>query len=113
MKSFMRNDFLQKAKKKYENSNLCFEGAKDKDGKLWWHFALVDVELSVDDVKPEEFKRFLENYLDQTPPICKLCAEIIDYSNKIVAYVLDTNEDYKKAYRHLSKKYNNMKENYD
>ena len=82
MKSFMRNDFLQKAKKKYENSNLCFEGAKDKDGKLWWHFALVDVELSVDDVKPEEFKRFLENYLDQTPPICKLCAEIIDYSNK-------------------------------
>ena len=28
------------------------------------------------------------------------------YSNKIVAYVLDTNREYKKAYRYLEKKYN-------
>lgn len=29
-----------------------------------------------------------------------------DYSNKIVSYVLDTDKNYKKAYKHLSKKYN-------
>lgn len=29
-----------------------------------------------------------------------------DYSNKIVSYVLDDNEDYQKAYSYLSKKYN-------
>lgn len=29
----------------------------------------------------------------------------INYKNKIVAYVLDTNEEYKKAYKHLSSKY--------
>lgn len=29
-----------------------------------------------------------------------------DFSNKIVSYVLDTNKEYKKAYKYLSKKYN-------
>lgn len=29
-----------------------------------------------------------------------------DYSNKIISYVLDTNNEYKKAYKYLSKKYN-------
>ena len=78
MSFFVRNNFMQVARKKYDNSCMCFDGARDKEGKIWWHFALVDVELSIDYMKPEEFKIFLENYLNQTPPICKLCTEIIE-----------------------------------
>ena len=71
------------------------------DVKAEW---IIDPVFILDKSKYDEL---IENITPHPNPLPKGAREkTCLYKNKIVAYVLDTNDEYKKAYKYLEKKYN-------
>ena len=82
---------------KFSLSSFDFISVREKSGvKICKDLFDIDTEWIIDPVFIMDNSKYDELIKNSTK----------DFSNKIVSYVLDTNKEYKKAHKYLSKKYN-------
>ncbi len=89
---------------------MTFISAREKDGvEICKDVLGVDAEWIIDPVfvlEKEKWEELIEGITPHPSHLPQGARELSSYKNKIVSYVLDTSEEYDKAYKYLEEKYN-------